>query len=133
MGEGGSKKWGAARWAAVLVVGTLAGSVLIGPAMAHLNRPLTFAHLKKHFYTKKAADNRFINVGEQASDSDRLDGLDSTEFVKSAQILVAGNAAGRNNPIDDFTSSTFTSIISTSITAPSAGFLIHRRNGLNRR
>jgi hypothetical protein len=65
----------------VVVVGTLVGSVLIGPAVAHLNRPLTFKHLKKHFYLKKGADNRFINVGEKASDSDKLDGKNSTDFL----------------------------------------------------
>ena len=84
MKEGRSKKWGAARWAAVLIVGTLVGSTLIGPAVAHLNRPLTFAHLKKHFYTKKVANNRFINVGEKASDADKLDGKDSAEFLGAA-------------------------------------------------
>jgi hypothetical protein len=81
MGEGRGKKWGVARWGAVLVVGTLAGSALIGPAMAHLNNPLTFGHLKKHFYTKKAANIRFINVGEKASDADKLDGKNSTDFL----------------------------------------------------
>jgi hypothetical protein len=84
MGEGRDKKWRVARWGAVLVVGTLAGSALIGPAMAHLNSPLTFGHLKKHFYTKNASNNRFINVGEKASDADKLDGKDSTAFLASA-------------------------------------------------
>lgn len=89
MGETRSKKWRAARWGAVLVVGTLVGSTLIGPAMAHLNRPLTFGHLKKHFYTKKLANSTFINVGEaatsatSATNADKLDNLDSTAFQKA--------------------------------------------------
>jgi hypothetical protein len=82
MGESRGKKWEEkARWVAVAVIAALLGSVLIGPAMAHLNSPLTFAHLKKHFYTKKQADSRFINVGEKASDSNKLDGKNSTEFL----------------------------------------------------
>lgn len=35
-------------------------------------------------YTKKASNNRFINVGEKASDADKLDGKDSTAFLASA-------------------------------------------------
>lgn len=78
-----------ARWAAVLAVGAFAGSVLIGPAMAHLNRPLTFGHLKTHFYTKQLANSTFINVGEAATsatnaeNADKLDSLDSAAFQKS--------------------------------------------------
>ena len=87
-----------ARWAAVLIVGTLAGSVLIGPAMAHLNRPLTFGHLKKHFYTKQLANSTFVNVGEavssatSAENADKLDSLDSAAFQKSG--CVTGNVMG---------------------------------------
>jgi hypothetical protein len=83
MEEGSGKKWGVARWGAVLVVGTLVGSALIGPAMAHLNNPLTFKHLKSHFYTKKIADSTFLNTGEtaaSATNADKLDNLDSTAF-----------------------------------------------------
>lgn len=120
MAEVARRRW-VARSLAVLVVGMLAGSVMLTPVGAHIT---TFNHLKtKHFYTKKAADSRFINVGEKASDADTLDGTDSTGFLKGGQVLVAGNAGGRNNPIDDFTSATFVPIISTSITAPSTGFL----------
>ena len=87
-----------ARWAAVLIVGTLAGSVLIGPAMAHLNRPLTFGHLKKHFYTKQLANSTFVNVGEavssatSAENADKLESLDSAAFQKSG--CVTGNVMG---------------------------------------
>jgi hypothetical protein len=49
--------------AAVLVgTGALVGSVLLTPVGAHFT---TFNHLKnKHFYTKKAADSRFVNTTE---------------------------------------------------------------------
>jgi hypothetical protein len=68
-------------WVAVLLAGMLVGSVLLTPVGAHLNSPLTFGHLKKHFFTKKGADARFLNVGEKASDSDKLDGKDSADFL----------------------------------------------------
>jgi hypothetical protein len=77
-----SRKRRLGRWLVVLLIGMLAGSVLLTPVGAHIKN---FNHLKtKHFYTKKAANNRFINVGEKASDSDKLDGKDSTEFLGTA-------------------------------------------------
>jgi hypothetical protein len=45
---------------------------------------LTKAKAKKLFYTKKSADARFINVGEKASDSDKVDGI----HVVSATVSV---------------------------------------------
>jgi hypothetical protein len=67
---------------AMLMVGLLMGSVMLSPVGAHIKN---FNHLKaKHFYTKKASNNRFINVGEKASDADKLDGKDSTEFLGTA-------------------------------------------------
>jgi hypothetical protein len=51
-----------AQWVVVLLTGMLAGTVLITPVGAHI---VTFNHLKtKHFYTKKAADQRFVDTGE---------------------------------------------------------------------
>jgi hypothetical protein len=80
----------------------LAGSVMLSPVGAHIS---TFNHLKaKHFYTKKAADTRFINVGEEAAtatnaanaanaaNADKLDSLDSTAFQRSG--CVNGNVLG---------------------------------------
>jgi hypothetical protein len=93
--ESRDKKWReATRWVAVVAVGAFVGSVLIGPAMAHLNRPLTFEHLKKHFYTKKLANSTFISVGEKASDSDKLDGKDSTEFLQDASVFLEKSQLG---------------------------------------
>jgi hypothetical protein len=39
---------------------------------------------KKIFYTKTQSNARFVNVGEQASDSAPLDGMDSTDFAGPA-------------------------------------------------
>ena len=95
MGQAKKKKWSeAARWVTIAVVGSLVGSVMIGPASAHLNRPLTFEHLKKHFYVKKQANSRFINVGEKASDADKLDGKDSSEFLQNASAFVQSTQIG---------------------------------------
>jgi hypothetical protein len=81
MGKHRERKRGVGQWVAVLLVGMLAGSVMLTPVGAHIKN---FNHLKtKHFYTKKAADARFVNVGEKASDADKLDGKDSTEFLGS--------------------------------------------------
>lgn len=57
------------RWAlrlgragALVLIGALAGSVMLTPVSAHFT---TFNHLKnKHFFTKKAADSRFVNTTE---------------------------------------------------------------------
>lgn len=99
------RKSSLARLVAVLIVGILAGSVMLTPVGAHIS---SFNHLKaKHFFTKKAADARFINVGEAASsatsaksatnaesaaNADKLDSLDSTAFQRSG--CVNGNVLG---------------------------------------
>lgn len=102
MGERRDGKWrDTARWVTVAVVGSLVGSIMIGPAVAHLNSPLTFTHLKKHFYTKKSADSRFINVGEKASDSNKLDGKNSNEF------LAATGKAADSDKLDSLDSLAF--------------------------
>jgi hypothetical protein len=92
MGEGRGKKWGAARWAAVLIVGTLVGSTLIGPAVAHLNRPLTFRHLKKHFYTKNAANARFYTKAD--ADAKFLDSSEGNAAFVNANELETKVATG---------------------------------------
>lgn len=51
-----------ARAAVLVATGALVGSVMLTPVGAHFT---TFNHLKnKHFYTKKAADSRFVNTTE---------------------------------------------------------------------
>jgi hypothetical protein len=101
----GNRRGRLARLVAVLIVGILAGSVMLTPVGAHIS---SFKHLTtKHFFTKKAADARFINVGEaaasatnatsaanatNAANADKLDALDSTAFQRSG--CVNGNVLG---------------------------------------
>ncbi len=72
------------------------------------------------FLTKKKADKRYYNVGETvalAANADKLDGLDSLGLRTTA------SGAVNDTDVDNFTTGTFTSIISTNITAPTSGVL----------
>jgi hypothetical protein len=93
-------RWNSAgRWVVVLLVGMLMGSVMLTPVGAHIG---SFKHLTTaHFFTKKAADARFVNVGEaaikatsadNAANADKLDTLDSTAFQKTG--CANGNVMG---------------------------------------
>ena len=80
MAEHVSRRASAVRAAAVLLAAGLAtAAVVAGPALT-AGGPLTKPQAKKLFYTKKKADARFINVGEQATDSDRVDGLHAAKI-----------------------------------------------------
>lgn len=48
---------------------------------------------KRIFYTKRQSNARFINVGEQAGNSNLLDGLDSTAFASSSHVHSGGDIA----------------------------------------
>jgi hypothetical protein len=93
------------RWIATLLAGMLAGSVILTPVGAHIT---SFNHLKtKHFYSKKAADDRFVNVGEAASsaetaasaataaNADKVDGKNASDLVAAGVFVqnVGGNLA----------------------------------------
>ncbi|MGH2640968.1 MAG: hypothetical protein ACRDGO_04625 [Actinomycetota bacterium] len=74
-----------------LLVVTLCGGVLVAPSVAHDSGSIThnwsrhYKRLaKKIFFTKRQSNTRFINIGEQASNSTLLDGLDSTDFASSS-------------------------------------------------
>lgn len=68
------------RAVAVLAIGMLAaGAFAIAPATA--KKTFTKQKALNLFYSKSGADARFISVGEKASDSDRLDGQDSSAFL----------------------------------------------------
>jgi hypothetical protein len=74
----------------LLAVG-ICGGLLAAPSIAHDTTSITHnwtQHYKllakKIFYTKHQANTRFINVGEQASNANLLDGLDSTSFATSS-------------------------------------------------
>jgi len=84
MAEVTRRRW-IVRSAAVLVVGMLAGSVMLTPVGAHIKN---FNHLKtKHFYTKKAADARFVNVGEKATSASSAD---TAKVADSATTATTG-------------------------------------------
>jgi hypothetical protein len=83
-------RMGKLRVAAVLVIGAVMGANLLQPAVAHVTRSLR--HLTKHL------DPRYVNVGEKASDADRLDGKDSTEFLgATAKASDADRLDGRDS------------------------------------
>ncbi len=77
----------------LLLAVTLIGGWLVAPSVAHDSASITHnwnKHYKllakKIFYLKRQANTRFINVGERASDSSLLDGLDSTAFASSSHV-----------------------------------------------
>jgi hypothetical protein len=85
MEESSKRKRSVGQWVAVLLVGMLAGSVMLTPAGAHLNSPLTFKHLKKHFYTKNAANARFYTKTD--ADAKFLDSAEgNTAFLNSNEL-----------------------------------------------
>lgn len=133
-----------ARTVALILAGIVAGSLLGGPAVAHTGRKvghLVNRHLVNFFYTEAEADGRFINSNEKASDSNLLDGIDSSGFLKvagkaaDADLLdgvnstgflpVAGKAAD-SNLLDNIDSTAFlqsASTLSGVFSCPGAGFL----------
>jgi hypothetical protein len=70
-----NRKWGSGvgRAAILVATGALAGSVMLSPVGAHIKN---FNHLKtKHFYTKKAADQKFYAKAD--ADAKFLDSTDA--------------------------------------------------------
>jgi len=66
----------------LLALGAIIGvSLTAAPAGANIGS--TVSHLWNQ-HIKPLADARYVNVGETASDSDRLDGKDSSEFAPAA-------------------------------------------------
>jgi hypothetical protein len=57
-----------------------------------------------------------------AVDSDKLDGLDSTDFLRSNGVAAFG--AANSADVDDFTAAAYTTVLSRSFTAPTAGFAL---------
>jgi hypothetical protein len=88
-----------------LLAVTLCGGLLVVPSVAHDTTSITHnwnRHYKllakKIFYTRRQANTRFINTGERASNSNLLDGLDSTAFATSSHThsgadITAGTVA----------------------------------------
>lgn len=51
------------------------------------------------FYDKATSDGRFLGAGAKAADSDKLDGLDSTAFVRPVWVVVnADGSIARQSP-----------------------------------
>ncbi|MDQ4108375.1 MAG: hypothetical protein M3138_06155 [Actinomycetota bacterium] len=76
-----------------LLAVTLVGGWLVAPGVAHDSASITHnwgkhykGLAKKLFYTERQSDTRFINVGEQATNSSLLDGLDSTAFAGASHV-----------------------------------------------
>lgn len=79
------------RWVAMFAAGVVAGSLLITPAGAHVEgavQHLINDHLKVFFYTKKVANQRFVSVSEKVTDSESLDGRDSSVFLSDTHTVV---------------------------------------------
>jgi hypothetical protein len=77
----------------VLLALILTTGWLVSPGTAHNSSSVRhnwrrhYAPLaKKIFYTKAASNTRFINIGEQASNSNLLDGLDSAAFAGASHV-----------------------------------------------
>jgi hypothetical protein len=76
-----------------LLAVSICGGLLAAPSIAHDTTSISHnwtRHYKplakKIFYTKRQANTRFLNLGEQASNADLLDGLDSTSFATSSHV-----------------------------------------------
>jgi hypothetical protein len=59
------------------VSGLLVGLLLVSPASAHVGTSIT--HLW-NLHLRPLADARYVNLGEKATNADKLDGKDSTAF-----------------------------------------------------
>jgi hypothetical protein len=79
------------RSVAMFATGVVAASILITPAGAHVEdtvQHLINDHLKVFFYTKKVANQRFVSFSEKVTDSDSLDGRDSSVFLGDSHTVV---------------------------------------------
>jgi hypothetical protein len=74
------------------VSGLLVGVLLVSPASAHVGTSIT--HLW-NIHLRPLADARYVNLGEKATNADKLDGKDSTAFqdALSMQICPQGTTA----------------------------------------
>ena len=72
----------------------------------HDGRYYTKTYIDNNFYTKSQADARYVKVGDPVSDSDKLDGLDSTDFQRLNYIDTSNAYLFRhrnsNNPVAYF-------------------------------
>jgi hypothetical protein len=76
---------------AIFVTGAVVGGIFITPAGAHVEdtvQHLINDHLKVFFYTKKVANQRFVDFAEKVVDADKLDGRDSSLFLGDTLTIV---------------------------------------------
>ena len=64
----------------------------------------------------------FLRSNAKADDADTLDNLNSTDFLRSNAVFAEGEAS--SNDVDNFTTTTYTNILSEPFTAPTAGFAL---------
>ena len=121
-----------ARAVGLILAGIMAGSLLGGPAVAHVGKRI--GHLQTHL------DPIYLNEGQKANDSNLLDGLDSTQFLRSTAkatdadtldgvnstgFLLAGGKAVDADKLDNIDSASFlqgASTLAGTQSCPGAGF-----------
>lgn len=85
---------GMRRWRAIALVAAglaIGVTMMATPAMSHVGG--TVGHLWND-HIRPRADARYINVGEKASDADKLDALDSTAFWQKTEGVNAATLGG---------------------------------------
>lgn len=100
--------------AALVLAGVLMGSVMLTPVGAHIT---TFNHLKaKHFYTKKAADARFVDTAEG-----------DARYTNVAKVPIAKVATGGHFSVPSATYTNVTGATATvDVPAGTNGLIIAR-------
>jgi hypothetical protein len=96
--RGVSRRW---RTIAIVTIGVALGTTLtappvyshVGGTVAHLWTKHIRPQADKRYPTKAAAEGRYVNVGEKASDAELFDGLDSNIFV-TANTAAGGDLTG---------------------------------------
>ena len=107
--RGKERRWKAV---AVLAVGVAIGvSISATPAVGHV---AGWVH-NWNTHIKPRADARYVNVGETATNADLLDGLNSTAFY------AAGGKVADSEKLDNLDSSAFMRVDTYRITDDSAG------------
>lgn len=109
-------KWatGLGRAVTLVAAGALVGSVMLTPVGAHITN---FNHLKtKHFYTKKAADARFVDTAEG-----------DARYLSTARVPIAKVATGGHFSVPSTTYTNVTGATATvDVPAGASGLIVAR-------
>ena len=106
--------------AALALVFAMVGTAIAGPDA--ISNKITKSKVKK--VSKKQA-NKVLDQRESSlsvRNANELDNLDSDQFLRSNAVAAAGNASSED--INDFTTATYTTVLSKSFTAPTGGFAL---------